>query len=743
MSKTVAQRLEEVEGHLAKDEFQPALRLLDALGAQSDLTDEVRIQSQLKRLYIYWRTGTEQDTRLQFANELIEITEALGEPLYIIEALFHKSAVLFLDNRREECKEILSQAETLIDKRIKQAGTKLTKAEKSKLFNLKAEILNSKGFLLIFEAELDQAIEPLTQSIKLFEKYPHWRDYSAIGNLGLVYGQKGDLEKARKYYEKGQQAAEKWGNKNKSALHLTMIGSLHTLKGNLQDALEVSEQSLKLTEECKGPSTSAVLIFNGELYWRLGDLDKATERLERGLKIEEETTTFGMHLQGSANYWLMQIAIDQKNWEKANHYLKRIKVIHDGDLANRWHSQRYRLAKATLLFTSPRLRDRGQAEDLLRQILDEKSVAQKITRDTLLHLCGSLLYELRLTGNPAVLKEIQELLARLREHAHSSSSYWLLAQTHVLQARLALVELDFTEVRNHLTQAQVIANDYQMGQLATEITQEYDMLMERLDRWEEYIAQKTSLEERTDILQIEALVSRMIYVRGSDLEDPLIRANVIAPDSFSANEEIRLAVDLINIGRKPGLAMRIEQMLPPRLTLIETQPEYNSEGGSVLLEGKLLGPMQTTSLSLRVLVDGFDSIELTPQVVYANLDGDFEVSHTKPIQIHPLLTFETELAQAVFEYLVDAFRQDTVRKSLRPEESGWRTRTQLLNDVPLLKKWHLYGSHGGYGSILQELLTHRIVEQTTEAGKRSRKGTQTKVRIAYQQEAVKQFVEQR
>ncbi|MFX1301117.1 MAG: hypothetical protein ACFFDE_09250, partial [Promethearchaeota archaeon] len=258
---------------------------------------------------------------------------------------------------------------------------------------------------------------------------------------------------------------------------------------------------------------------------------------------------------------------------------------------------------------------------------------------------------------------------------------------------------------------------------------------------EEYIAQKASLQERTDILQIEALVSRMIYVRGSDLEDPLIRANVIAPESFSANEEIRLAVDLINIGRKPGLAMRIEQMLPPRLTLIETQPQYNSEGGSVLLDGKLLGPMQTTSLSLRVRVDGFDSIELTPQVVYANLDGDFQISYTKAIQIHPLLTFESYLAQEVFNYLVDAFGQDNVRKSLRSEESGWRTRTQLIKGIPQLKKWHLYGSHGGYGSILQELLSHRIVELTTETGKRSRKGRQTKVRIAYEQEAVKQYVE--
>ncbi|MFX1300938.1 MAG: hypothetical protein ACFFDE_08335, partial [Promethearchaeota archaeon] len=353
-----------------------------------------------------------------------------------------------------------------------------------------------------------------------------------------------------------------------------------------------------------------------------------------------------------------------------------------------------------------------------------------------------LLYELRITGNPAVLEELKKLLTRLREIAQKSGSVWLFAETHVLQARLALVELNFKEVRKQLTQAQVIAQQHQMGRLSNEINQEYDMLMERLNRWEDFVAQKASLQERADILQVEALVTRMIYVRGTSLEDPLIRANVLAPESFTANEEIRLAIDLVNIGRRPGLAMRIEQVLPPRFTLIETQPEYSAEGGSVLLEGKLLGPMQTTSLSLRVRVEGSDSIEFTPQVVYANLEGDFDVSHTKTVHIHPLLTFETDLAHTVFDYLVDAFRQDNVQASLRVEESGWRTRTQLLKDIPNLKKWHLYGSHGGFGSILQELLNHRIVELTTEAGKRSRKGHQTKLRIAYSREAVKQYLQQ-
>jgi hypothetical protein len=294
-----------------------------------------------------------------------------------------------------------------------------------------------------------------------------------------------------------------------------------------------------------------------------------------------------------------------------------------------------------------------------------------------------------------------------------------------------------------LTQAQIIAQDYKMGHLDNEIANEYDLLMERLERWEEFVAHKASLEERADILQVEALVTRMLFVRGSNLEDPLIRANVIAPNSFTSNEEIRVAIDLINIGRKPGLAMRIEQILPPQFILIETQPEYSSEGGSLVLDGILLGPMQTASLSLRVRVEGIESIQLAPQVVFANLRGDFEMSHTNTVTLKPLLTFASEHTREVFDYLVDAFRQDHFNKGLRFEDSGWRIRTQLLNDMPQLNRWHLYGSKSEYGSILKVLLRRKIVEVVTEVGKRSRKGRQTKLRVAIDHEVVKQYIQRK
>ena len=156
--------------------------------------------------------------------------------------------------------------------------------------------------------------------------------------------------------------------------------------------------------------------------------------------------------------------------------------------------------------------------------------------------------------------------------------------------------------------------------------------------------------------------------------------------------------------------------------------------------GKLLGAMQTLSLSLRVRVEGYDSIEFFPQVVYANLQGDFEISHTKPIQLTPLLTFETETAQILFEYLVDTFRTDNLGKGLHVEESGWRTRTQVLKGVPQVHTRDLYGSRGKFGRVLKELYDHGMVEVRSETGKRSRGGQRMKLRVAFDKEAVKQYI---
>ncbi|MFX0078256.1 MAG: tetratricopeptide repeat protein [Candidatus Hermodarchaeota archaeon] len=748
MTKTTAKKLEEIEQLFSESKFSEALQNLDILGAQSHLTEEERLQCHLFKSKIYLYSGTKAETQLQLANEILLESQTLGQLPYIIEALFQKATVLWGSyGQLNEVEELLLQAEALLDPLLQQSDKTFEGAHNSKLVNLKADIFHRKGNLASSRNDFTQSIEYFEKSLELFEKTGNLdRISSCFNNLATLYGRKGDLNRGMEYFQKGLAFNLERNDTLGAVYSLSGIGSVHLKRGELSEALESFLQAYQYAINFELPPNIPLLTL-GEVYWRMGEFEQAQEHLEQCLDSEMRGTVLPRYNVEGLLYRLVTVTLDQQDFQGANRFVERLRTFHAEEPNHLVQSQYYRVAQALIFKSSLRLRDSVHAEELLVQVLNEETVDHQIDYElmveVILHLCDLRLTELRLTGSAEVLKEVQELLTRLRVIAQDSGSYWVLAETYVLQARLALVEMDLTEVRNLLTEAQIIAQKQQMRRLSQSIAQEYDLLVERLERWEEFVARKPSVGERADILQVEALVTRMIYTQGTNLEDPLIRAHVIAPESFAVNEEIRLAIDLVNIGRKPGLAMRIEQILPPRFTLIETQPEYISEGGSLLLEGKLLGPMQTTSISLRVRIDGSDSIQVNPQVVYANLQGEFEVSHTNPISMHSLLTFSSDQTQAVFDYLVDAFRQDNVRKNLRVEDSGWRIRTQILDALPQLNKWHFYGSHGEYGSILKELLQRNFVEVITETGKRSRKGRQIKIRIALEQEAVKQYVQRK
>ncbi|MFQ6065565.1 MAG: hypothetical protein ACE5L6_08835, partial [Candidatus Bathyarchaeia archaeon] len=186
-------------------------------------------------------------------------------------------------------------------------------------------------------------------------------------------------------------------------------------------------------------------------------------------------------------------------------------------------------------------------------------------------------------------------------------------------------------------------------------------------------------------------------------EDTCIRARVTAPKDFAVGRETRIGLDLVNIGRKPGVVVRIEKLVPPGFSVLEMLPGYTLEGESLSVEGKLLGPLQTVSLSVKVRPIGFDAVELGPRVVYVNYQGDFVVYDVEPVLMRPMITFESKPAHEVFTYLVGAFREDHVKMGMPVEKSGWRTRTQILWGAKGINKRHIYGVHGQLGPIILRL----------------------------------------
>ncbi|GAH26837.1 unnamed protein product, partial [marine sediment metagenome] len=67
--------------------------------------------------------------------------------------------------------------------------------------------------------------------------------------------------------------------------------------------------------------------------------------------------------------------------------------------------------------------------------------------------------------------------------AEKSHSYKVFCETFLLQAKLALLNLDVKAARRFLTQAQKIAESYGIKRLAIKISNEHDELLKQLNLW--------------------------------------------------------------------------------------------------------------------------------------------------------------------------------------------------------------------------------------------------------------------
>jgi hypothetical protein len=116
-----------------------------------------------------------------------------------------------------------------------------------------------------------------------------------------------------------------------------------------------------------------------------------------------------------------------------------------------------------------------------------------------------------------VLDELNQFLGQLLELAEKSHSYWILCETYLLQAKLALISLDLKEARRLLTQGQWIAERYGIKLLAIKISNEHDEFLKQLNMWENLKESSSSLKERMEFARLDEQMENMVRRRPLEI----------------------------------------------------------------------------------------------------------------------------------------------------------------------------------------------------------------------------------
>ncbi len=501
ISQLECKELKQAEQLMDESKYDEALLLMNSLEGRDDITDS----DQLSRYLLISECLNElanYEEVLKFAEKAYQKSQELRDNLRSIDALVEMAYATMFIGDFENALNLIEQSEDLL-----KTFTRCTPLEQE---HREASIAFTKGHLYFFQGNLKQGLECAKRSLELRENIGNKHELAeSLFLMGLIYSQmKSELDRAQMYAERCQNLAKETNQQHIISMNLKTLGTIYGRKGEYKKSIKYTEQSLAISEKTSNKQMITSNLSNlAGLFIYQGDFNKALTYLKRGLEIAKEI----------GNNWnisfiisnIIEAFVYEGEVERAQRYLEQLEEINDKE-NNKTIDLFYRYCKAIVLKTSPRIHNRAKAEEIFKQIIQEEMIQGEVSINALLNLCELLLDELRISNENEVLSELENNITPLLDIAEKTNSFWILAETYVLQAKLALLTLDLKDARRLLTQAQKIAEKQGMHRLAAKISIEHDELLQKLNIWKNLKESKEALSKRIQLAKLSEQIENMV-----------------------------------------------------------------------------------------------------------------------------------------------------------------------------------------------------------------------------------------
>ncbi|MFW9970340.1 MAG: tetratricopeptide repeat protein [Candidatus Odinarchaeota archaeon] len=519
MSHPVVNQLARAEELFDTGKLDEAFEILNDWYQFEELNPEQRNYFQfLKGLILFFQNKYEP--LIELGKQIHKEGQVLNDNLQILEGLFLIVMGLGLANKFDKAVKVIDEAELVIRK-ISHFPEKLLIARNVRINILKAwiniEIGNEElaqsclRFILKAEKEIGTTFEIIWANL-LMARLTFWQEKKRI-ILAIEYAEKA-LSKAKQI---------KFNHLWIALSHL-LIGAFYYASGELDKSLKYRIETLKIFKKIKNGAFIAVTLNDiGAIYAEKGEYDLALEYFKKSLLFKEIPY---IRVEGALSN-IIEGALEKGDLELAQSYLNRLEEIYSRK-KDSYTELLFKQSKARILKNSPRIRDKAKAQKLFKQIINtETSQKFAFTIDAYINLCDLLLTEIRISNADEIFDELNHIISELLILAEKFHSNRIFCETFILQAKLALANLELKPARRFLTQAQRIAENCGIKRLAMKISYEHDELLRKTKMWESLKESDMSLSERLELTglneQMENMVKRrMIEVPEISKEDPVM-----------------------------------------------------------------------------------------------------------------------------------------------------------------------------------------------------------------------------
>jgi tetratricopeptide (TPR) repeat protein len=517
MTQSELKQLERAEELFDDGKLDEALKLLANLNKFKGLDYQQKGYYQfLKGIILIYQNRFEEVNEL--GNQMFNESQKLGKNVQAFDGLCLVIIGFALGDQFDEASKYIEQTESLIQLFPKISREELIR-RKLRINVLKAWIYYSQGEIELAEECLEISSSFQTEIGITFEIV--WANL--LNGLILLHVKR-RVDLALENTKNVLSMVEKIKFKHFwiAMIHV-YFGVIYSVIGEFEISLEHSKKSLILFKKLNNKKYIAGLLNNiGIIHADKGEYHTALEYLEESLKLLEDLST---EVESCLDN-LIFVSLEMEDTTRAQKYFTRLETLYN-EKKDRHTTLLYNYNRAIMLKRSSRIRDKAKAEKLMKKVVESETFSIDITISALIHICDLLLSEFSINKNVEVLDEINQYLARLRTIAENSHSYLIFCETFILQARLALLNLDIKAARRFLTQAQKIAESYGIKRLAMKISHEHDELLKQLKIWESLKESEASLSERWKFARLNEQMEHMLKKSVIDIpelsdEDPVL-----------------------------------------------------------------------------------------------------------------------------------------------------------------------------------------------------------------------------
>ena len=665
-----------------------------------------------------WLAQDEGRKALKDFNLMLQNATNIGDELMIAEAHYWLGKAYMTI---EEFSPYFSEMDTVLQHFI----TALEIARKMNNKLLEGRSLRSIGGVLIANLDtIDESRVYVEESLRICKEIgDKVTEASSFQVLGWYYNWKGDFNRSKDYLNRALVLAEEMGATLIMIETLFMLTIVLAGNGEYNEAISTGRRCLQLAQET-GRATEASWVLN-TLGWIYHDLSN----IELAIKYNKESIKTAKAQQkaialGGVPHALANLGMDylyKKDYERAEKYFEEANRLMHQHPSAWWRMEIHillgrgeiALAKGNyaqaLKFAGELLAiaEKAGAKKYIAKGLKLKAevLAEMGNMDEGIELMENALETAQHVGNPPLLWEIDYSLGLLFER------YGDLQKAKVHYARsLSILE----------TAASKLDSAVLKGTLLTSP-------MTRTIR---------AAYTRTVLASRKATAFKKF-------EHAHIQAYVDVPNEVTVGETFEIRVDMTNVAMKPGMLVRIENLVPENCEVIDVTPKYRMKEGTINVEGKRVESHKVESIRVWVKASESGILHASPKIIYVDELGKFKVCQPSPVTVaiypHRKFEFKMNSAQKVFEYLTKAFVEDYMRRKLTLEESGWRTFMQIIKGTEIPKS-NVYGRKSPRGPAILELEKRGVIEVRIFLGERGRGGKIMKARICYEKEEMKQYI---